>query len=842
MNKICSSFHVSLLAFCFALLPPIAQAQIQTDVGVLQFPAIGSWNGYLNNQNYLECVNAGSSEVILRLIMLSNAGVELGRRDFSIAARASEHVDLNAYGIQNAYGSYRLEKLSGPADTVSCGSAIYRTAPASAGRAVDYAFYLPVTNPQYGTRYGSFNTLDPENRGGKTYNWLSVTNLDSAARTFLVELFDQTGTALTQYSLTSVAAGERRDVALGHDLEINGGLLTGLYRVSSTEGSPPFKASVTRFGQLGGEYRFAFPLSSESGSCGGDLVPVSTMDPATNWAEVINTDSVTRNVTLHVRDNAGLINSSVSLSLAAHSQQHVHINPILGARNVGQMFLDCGDSSVPMLLQSLFYGHPADDLSQVRYAYGSQMQRIYTTQSLALVAPLNTNLGMLNWIKLANGAGQTAAPSLTISAVNGTLRGQSSVSVAAQRAVDIYANDTIGDADIGSLLVGSGQERVAGELLRVFPHSSEGIGSVMRVPSMPVLSSTPTVSLQTVISGGFTLPIALVDAPDGNGRLFVVQQRGLIRILNSGSILSTPFLDLSAIVSQAGSERGLLGLAFHPQYTSNRKFYVYYTVTNGDIKIAEYQASIADANQADPSTARVLLTIPHQNYGNHNGGQLAFGPDGYLYGGTGDGGGGGDPLASGQNLGTLLAKIWRIDVDSGSPYGIPADNPFIGVSGALPEIYAYGLRNPWRFSFDSVTGRLFVADVGQNAYEEIDLVERGGNYGWKIREAAHCYSPSTGCQTSGLIDPITEYSHSLGLAVIGGFVYRGSEEPSLYGSYFFSDYATGRLWMLNESSRGGWLRTELLQTGYLISSMGVGEDGSIYLVGLTGRVDKIVVN
>lgn len=265
-------------------------------------------------------------------------------------------------------------------------------------------------------------------------------------------------------------------------------------------------------------------------------------------------------------------------------------------------------------------------------------------------------------------------------------------------------------------------------------------------------------------------------------------------------------------------------------------------MTNGDIKIVEYQASIADPNQADPSTARELLTIQHQTYGNHNGGQLAFGPDGYLYGGTGDGGGGGDPLASGQNLGTLLGKIWRIDVDTGSPYGIPSDNPFVGVSGARAEIFAYGMRNPWRFSFDGETGRLFVADVGQNAYEEIDLVERGGNYGWNTREGAHCFSPSTGCQTTGLIDPITEYSHSLGLAVIGGYVYRGSSYPTIAGSYFFADYATGRLWMLNESSRGGWLSTQLLQTGYQVSSMGQGEDGTIYLVGINGRIDKLVVN
>ena len=260
-----------------------------------------------------------------------------------------------------------------------------------------------------------------------------------------------------------------------------------------------------------------------------------------------------------------------------------------------------------------------------------------------------------------------------------------------------------------------------------------------------------TITLDDVV-GGLTNPVYLTHAGDGSGRLFVVEQAGKIRIVQDGSLLSIPFLDIQNRVT-SGGEMGLLSVAFHPSYKSNRRFFVNYTDRRPNLKtiVAEYQASAAKPNIAG-TTEKVVLTID-QPYDNHNGGQLQFGPDGYLYIGMGDGGSGGDPQGNGQNKNALLGKLLRIDVDRDSPYGVPAGNPFVGVSGA-DEIWALGLRNPWRFSFDRANGRLFAADVGQNLYEEVDIINRAGNYGWNVMEGAHCYSPPTGCDTTGLELPI----------------------------------------------------------------------------------------
>jgi glucose/arabinose dehydrogenase len=359
------------------------------------------------------------------------------------------------------------------------------------------------------------------------------------------------------------------------------------------------------------------------------------------------------------------------------------------------------------------------------------------------------------------------------------------------------------------------------------------------------------------ITGGLTDPVGVTHAGDGSGRLFIVEQHGRIRIWNGSQLLATPFLDISSLVGPCPAppsgcgERGLLGLAFHPDYETNGFFYVYYTRgDDGDIVVARFQVS-ADPNVANANSAKVVLTIEHSNNAFHNGGQIAFGPDGYLYIATGDAGGGGDPVANGQNLDVLLGKVLRIDVDfddfpadPGRNYAIPGDNPFAGAVPGADEIWAYGLRNPWRFSFDRLTADLYIGDVGQVDWEEIDFQPAGSgggeNYGWDCREGAHDYAGSvtSGCSSITSVDPVLEYSHwenspAPCSSVTGGFVFRNLPRHAMYGDYFFGDFCSGRIWRGVPSGGGAWTRTDVFDTTFSISSFGEGETGRIYFTDLT---------
>ena len=339
--------------------------------------------------------------------------------------------------------------------------------------------------------------------------------------------------------------------------------------------------------------------------------------------------------------------------------------------------------------------------------------------------------------------------------------------------------------------------------------------------------------LETV-DDGFVDPVVVTGSGDGSGRLFVVEQAGRIKIVGGAT-----FLDISSRVDSGGNEQGLLGLAFHPDYANNGFFYVNYTHDPGpgsDVtRVSRFSVS-DDDDVADPGSEVVVLTIP-QDSGNHNGGDVHFGPDGYLYIATGDGGGAEDPNDRGQSLATLLGKLLRIDVDTGNPYGIPQSNPFVGVNGALAEIWAYGLRNPWRFSFDRATGDLYIGDVGQYDIEEIDLQPAsssgGENYGWSCMEGdvVRNYNP---CDDAPLTAPILVYDHGLGCSVTGGFVYRG-KIGGLNGLYVFADYCTGKIWFA-EPGAGGWTVDEWGNAGFGLSSFGEGDDGELYLANRSSGV------
>jgi glucose/arabinose dehydrogenase len=383
--------------------------------------------------------------------------------------------------------------------------------------------------------------------------------------------------------------------------------------------------------------------------------------------------------------------------------------------------------------------------------------------------------------------------------------------------------------------------------------ASAGESATPTASPAPTATPTPTalpkveIGLKTVVSG-LSHPIGLANA--GDDRLFVIQQTGQIVIVKNG-VKSGTFLNIAGRISTNHSERGLLGLAFNPDYAVNGLFYVRYTTPAGDVRISEFKRG-SSPDVADPASERIIITIPHPNFGNHNGGMIAFGPDGYLWIGTGDGGSGGDPNNNGQNLNVLLGKMLRIDVNQpsgGKNYTIPADNPFAGQSGKRGEIWAYGLRNPYMFSFDRQTGDLWIADVGQNLWEEVDRATfagglgRGANYGWSVMEGRHCYKPSSGCKTSGKVLPLAEYNHgsgdSVGCSIIGGSVYRGSLHPELTGRYFFGDYCTGNIWDVAAAGPSTQSPQYLLDSGVWIMGWGEGADGEIYLAAKNGKIYQL---
>jgi glucose/arabinose dehydrogenase len=381
-----------------------------------------------------------------------------------------------------------------------------------------------------------------------------------------------------------------------------------------------------------------------------------------------------------------------------------------------------------------------------------------------------------------------------------------------------------------------------------------GVISNILLPSRATTASQPTIAWPKIslitYQSGFSSPVHLANAGDGSQRLFVVEQRGIIRIIKNNVVLNTPFLDIQDRVLFPGSgERGLLSVAFPSDYATKGYFYVYYTRLDGNNQTSRFHLKPGKPDEADPFSEQLIILFNHPNYSNHNGGQLAFGPDGYLYIGTGDGGGGGDPQGNAQNPASLLGKLLRIDVESGvDPYLVPVTNPYTQTVGYRGEIWALGLRNPWRYAFDRQTGDLYIGDVGQNTEEEVDFQpassQGGENYGWNVLEGNLCYIPSVNCiPPSHYEPPIAVYDHGVndsnGCAITGGRVYRGATYLRMQGIYFYGDYCSGKIWGLLYSN--GWQSQPLLDTDLSISTFGEDEAGNLYLADLSsGRIFQIV--
>lgn len=383
-------------------------------------------------------------------------------------------------------------------------------------------------------------------------------------------------------------------------------------------------------------------------------------------------------------------------------------------------------------------------------------------------------------------------------------------------------------------------------MLRLFLVAASSLFVFARAHAQPpcrdTTSTIPPIAL-TEVARGFKQPTHIASPPGDDRLLFVVEQPGTIRIIDNGKVRPEPFLDLRDVV-ESGGEKGLLSIAFHPRYRENGLLFVDYTTGRGGLHTVVSRFKRTNPYLADRKSETVLLEIA-QPYANHNGGQLAFGPDRYLYIGMGDGGSANDPHGNGQKLDTLLGKVLRIDVDKqaeGKRYAIPSDNPFVNRRGARPEIYAYGLRNPWRFSFDALNGRLYVADVGQDAVEEVDVIEKGGNYGWNVMEGDICTpAVNKNCSQTGLIPPIATYRHPDGFSITGGFVYRGDTIPALCGVYLYADYVTRRLWGLRYDGKKTIANRELTRTPYAISTFGEDAARELYLADHeTGTILRIV--
>ena len=384
------------------------------------------------------------------------------------------------------------------------------------------------------------------------------------------------------------------------------------------------------------------------------------------------------------------------------------------------------------------------------------------------------------------------------------------------------------------LMRGSG---LGGLLVAAATACSDGSGQAVPPPPPPAAGGAGLADV-----GNFSFPIFLT-SPPGDPRLFVVEKRGTIRIVKQGATLTTPFLDLSTRVS-TGGEQGLLGLAFHPGYSSNGVFVVNFTDTSGDTRIATFRVSAADPDRADPASEQIVLTVP-QPFSNHNGGMVAFGPDQQLYIGMGDGGSAGDPQGNGQKRSTLLGKLLRLSISATGQASIPSDNPFVGQSATRNEIWSLGLRNPWRFSFDRSTGDLYIGDVGQGQREEIDAgthaASRGANYGWSVMEGTACFGGSS-CNQQGLVLPVLEYLHADGCSVTGGYVYRGAAVPTLTGVYLYADYCQGwvRSFKLTNGTAADPREWNDLEPGGQITSFGEDSSGELYVLTAGGRVAKIV--
>jgi len=823
---------VNFLLFLLAFLQ--SASTFAKAANLLEYPATGFWNGFLAQSNVLECGNFGPDSLRFELQLLDQFGQTVSTRTINFPGLGTSHVILNDLAeLRDRYGTYRLlPSGAGDSRQLRCATAVYRFS-AGTKRVVDYAYMLPLRNFLTGDTYGLYNSMNPGGETQPVFNWLSVYNPGTEAQSYRLSLFDLGGQTRGEQTF-SIGAGERRDFPLGHDSALNQGQNVGLYRLRPDNSNAPYGAFLMRYGSRDNNFQFAFPFFPEHGSSFERTAFAATVNNAYHWAEFANVGDESCDVRIRVRDRAGTELSSIVKSILPHGQFHYFLNSVLGNSGLGTLEAEPLCAHGQLLLQNLYYGFTSQ--GKLGWAYAAQDEFLRAEKGTRLGFLTNTFLGMADWLKVRNLDNTSKFSRVLSYRGDGSKAREERLSLVKFQATDIPLHEALGSNEVGLSYL-SAPDQAAGaqsELLRVFLSASGAVDTVMYVPPLAVPEPVADIQLVPVV-GGLGSPVAFTQVGDGSERFFVSEREGRVRVVKNGILLPTPFLDISSKVSTEG-EMGLLSVAFHPQFAQNKKFYLVYNEANYDTVLSEFEVSSGNPDLADLMSEREMLRVPQPHFF-HKGGQLAFGPDGYLYFSLGDGGLDGDATGNAQNLGVLLGKILRLDVST-FPYAIPSDNPFVGRAGARAEIWAYGFRNPWRFSFDRLSGELYAGDVGVNSFEEVDKVEAGKNYGWNTLEGSSCFQAAS-CDRSGTVLPIAEYTHSEGLAIAGGFIYRGSRIPALQGRYVFADYVSGKIWALSKTERGYWERSQLAESGFYISSLGEGVDGELYVVNFFGEVYKI---
>ncbi len=826
--------------------PSTAFTQVDDSETRLALPLTGTWNGYQLQINILECSNFADRDLVIQLSMNSANNSELATVDETIPSQGTKHLILNDLtSIEDAYGSFSLDVASDDKDEAEqhlrCTSLFYRPDQSSQSKPFEYAFALPLREPSQGTQHGLYNSINPSGNpsSGTTepvFNWLTIYNSDDTAFEAILELRDFSGASRSLRRIGPLAAGERIDIALGHDESFQNGQSVGLYRILPDNTTQKYLAFLSRYGSTDAVFNFAFSLQPSSGSCNLPPLFASTIGNARNWLEIANTSSETQSTTITVYDSLGRLQHTETFLLNPFGQRHIFLNQHLAPESVGSVRIACEENAQNALLaQSMFYGRKNSETENIRWAYGVQDSLSSSTTNTRLIGGSNTFFAAANWLRLLSVDAEAATARVRLFSSDAARTEERSLSLATNATSDLALHEFLGTDAIGTSSIesnGSAAGFVA-ETLRVFQSDTGAIEYILNTPTYVVPRAATELTLEPFVSG-LNGPVYLTHSGDSTGRLFVVERAGRVRVIENDELLPTPFLDISTLVGLSG-EQGLHSIVFHPEYASNGLFFVHYNNKDGDTQVVRYARDNSNMNLADPSSAKLIYELEQPDH--------FFGQDSFLYIALGDGGFAGDPLNYGQNTSNTFGTVLRINVDVGDPYSIPSDNPFVDNNDIPSEIFATGFRNPWRFSFDRLDGRLFLGDVGQNDVEEIDLVESGKNYGWSTMEGSRCFKPTTNCDTTGLTLPISEYTHAEGNSVIGGYVYRGEELTEIQGKYLFSDFSSGRIWALTQNEDETWRRDQVYESESDIFVVSFGEDeaGELYIIEITGAISKIVI-